>query len=237
MSASLAFSFAGVVLAVLAAPSMPGIETRLLRHHFEVGVRYDDAAVAVTGSHCLADDWSVVFDWGDGSGFQTPTKRDVSQVPCANSGCVPPGSSYTLWTAHVFDRAGRFATRIEPRIHCVGAHGGAVPYPAAFEVSVYGRIPVHAMQLGRANLRVGESTELRIQLTAPAPPSGTRVFLRRGPEALREAIELPAFVDVPHHATDQKVELVARGPAAQVWIEVSTMPTSRIKRTLRIRAR
>jgi hypothetical protein len=216
------------------AQQMPAKEetrSELLRRDYEAGVRYEDAPVATASSPCLADDWSVVLDWGDEEGARPPSRRDAPQVPCGGSGCVPKGGPYRLWTDHVYKKAGKYPVRIEPRIHCFGTHGGAVPYPAGFAAAVYGRIPLARITLSPSSAVPGDSVVLRIQLTAPAPPSGTRVYLVSSPGNFPE---IPAFVDVPAMATEQAVRLVVAGAPGSASISARTVPDVTLRRSLKI---
>jgi hypothetical protein len=224
---------AGLLLAQWAQQMPMKQETRsdLLRRDFEAGVAYLDAPVAAVWNPCLADDWSVVIDWGDGTGEKVPTRRDAPQVACAGSGCVPPGGPYQLWSDHAYRDSGKYFVRVEPRVHCFGSHGGAIPYPAGFHAAVYPRLPLAKAWLSRSSAAPGERVTLRVRLTGTAPPSGTRVFLRATPDT---TTGVPAFVQVASGATEASVDFAVSGTPGPMSIVASTVADRPLRMALKI---
>jgi hypothetical protein len=214
-------------------PVREKVRVDLLRRDYEIGVRYDDAVASVVNP-CLADDWSVAIDWGEGKAATIPTKRDAPQVPCGGSGCVPEGGPYKLWSDHAFAVIGTYYVRIEPRIHCFGTKGGAVPYPSEFPASVYARVPLSRISLSRSVAAPGDKVTLRVRLAGLAPPSGTRVFLRASPTSLPW---LPEFIDVKPMMREGSRELVVSGPAGKASIAASTDPERPLRVSLQVKDR
>lgn len=208
------------------------VRTDLLRRDFEVGVAYEDAPVASVSNPCLADDWSVAIDWGDGRAVTIRTRRDPTPVACGGSTCIPEGGPYKLWSDHAFARPGAYYVRIEPRIHCFGMRGGTVPYPAEFPASVYPRVPLKQVTLSRPAAQPGDKVVLRVRLAGRAPPSGTRVFLGASPATPEW---LPKFVDVKPMMDEASAELVVGGPRGKVSIEASTKPERPLRVNLQVK--
>ena len=71
----------------------------------------------------------------------------------------------------------------------------------SYRVGVFDHVPVTAFAAKDERIKPGSPIELTIDLASPAPPSGTRLFLKSDKSAgLFPKSTFPRFVDVPEGA-------------------------------------
>src|ERR1700693_6487637 len=85
----------------------------LLRTSFETLFTYQDEPVAEATIACLASDWSVTMDWGDGT-----TPEALSHAVPANRATPTPPGKYSLFGTHKYNHEGSYSATVEILVSC-----------------------------------------------------------------------------------------------------------------------
>lgn len=221
--------------------------TGVNRTNYERGIRYKGEPFGWIANGCAADDFSGVIVYGD-SANQVPMKHNAQPVPSGPQ--VPVGRYVVSNDDHIYWQVGNFTIHTEARIHCYGSGGGTGTYPTDTAITVYERIPVYSLETvvistptRAANVipsaarsskprTVGDSVNFILTLTAPAPPSDTRVrIIIDRPDLF---VDPPAEVIVPAGRTQQNFFLEFRGempPGSEAYVAAVTVgdPTHMLK--------
>jgi hypothetical protein len=204
---------------------LPVGEARFLVTTYEAGVCCD-FPIAESTNRQPADDWSNVFDWGDGTGQRPATRHNAQSNP--NPPYVHPGT-WQLWDeTHAYANPGIYSARVTVRIHVFGWPPGTIPYPSPItSIAVYPRVPIAALVIEPSAAAVGDVVRVEIRLVEPASPAGTSVDLVADPIGAFE--NLPACVRVPPGRTELVLSYKLAPPSAgrRVRLTASSVGTPR----------
>src|SRR5271156_1325161 len=108
----------------------------LLRTSFETLFTYQDEPVAEATIACLASDWSVTMDWGDGT---TPEALSHA-VPAGRATPTPPGK-YSLYGTHKYNHEGSYSASVGILVSCADKKSKITDHES-FSVKVFDHVPV-----------------------------------------------------------------------------------------------
>jgi len=180
----------------------------LIRKDYEVGFNYKPDPVVTARIACSAYHWTVIVDWGDG----TPPEAMSHPVPERHKRTDP--GVYDLSTAHHYLKSGVYRAELQLLIDCTGRGSKPVAHES-YSVEVFDHIPLRAFTASTVKIRRGSSFDLTVELTAPAPPSGIRLFLKQDSKGVFRAGALPSHIDVQPNSQHTTVG-VSVLPAAPV---------------------
>lgn len=236
-----------IMVGLIASAGAQVGSTGVNRTSYERGIRYRGEPFGWIATTCPADDFSGVIVYGDSPNHVT-MKHNAKPVPPGPH--VPAGKYIVSNDDHVYWEVGTYTIVTEARIHCLGTSPGTGRYPTNTTANVYDRIPVHSLEFvvvgapptasKRVSTRPTDQQErfqsdivtFMLTLTAPAPPSDTRVrIIVDRPELF---VNLPEYVRVRAGRIQETFFLELRGdvdPGTEAYVSAVTVgePTRLLK--------
>jgi hypothetical protein len=160
------------------------------RPAYEENTSYsDNDAIFYADTKCAADNLIFRVNWGDG---QWKVLKFTPQPPNPT-----PAGRLTFSSDHPFGAVGGVSLQWTVRVHCIGASGDFDTPATAISSKVAPHIPLHSLDCKKPQLAPGAKLDVTVVLTAPAPDSGTRVYL----SADDKKLIVPKYLDIPAGTT------------------------------------
>lgn len=220
---------AWLVMASLAfLPGTPADQPTItvLRTDFEQGIDYGVnwiEPVAAANVKCVIETWKKMINW------DYPAGQFENLVH-------PTENGTKLYSRKVFSKTGIHHVVAKIWVRCKDSPAewthvtDSLP---AKTIHVWARVPIKSADFSASTSKGGRPGSLHLVLSAPSPPSGTRVTLTSSDPNLLSLSGLPvddkgSFVTIPAKETETTVQLQTRPVTAATSVKV----TARTSRTV-----
>jgi hypothetical protein len=222
-----------VLVSVALLPDMSKDQATItvVRTDFEQGIDYGmnwTEPVATANVKCLMDRWKKMINWD----YPAGSFEDLLQ----------PVEDHKLYSRKVFSSQGTHQVVAKAWVHCKDSPKewtDVVDSLPPKTIHVWPRVPVKTADFSASPLKGGKSASLHLVLSAPAPPSGTRVSLTSSDPNLLTLRGLlvddkGSFITIPPRRTETVVELQTSPVTAAKSVKVSAATSSTVAATLKL---
>jgi hypothetical protein len=196
------------------SPLAQEMQIKWTRNAFEAGVQYDpndqlaEATISCPPYGWAADWLATNVQWSPGTQPENALNDAVHHITPykgVNRDLVANGTFHIAMPSHTFaaDKIDKppMPITIGVRLHCLDDVTSYTDYPGVQQVTIYDRIPVKSVKTSVPSVVGGQTFDVTVTITSPAPHSSTRVDLDWSGD-VDLLVSPPKKIDVPEGHTD-----------------------------------